>query len=199
MFPGCLSFNQRVTELLGQETFSDVVLAARWSLYVYGQLDGDTEASLLNPATGTYDRAIAEQRFAESLRALVQQLRAGGHRVWLVKEVPLQEFSPPYRLSRLAMLDRPTDKEGMPLAEHLERQAYISKVFEQIAAADPEVKVLDPAPKLCGMNDWCRVELEGQSLYTDDNHLSAAGSRYVEGFLEPLFQTLRNQTQASAR
>jgi len=162
------------------------------------QRDGDTEFSLLDPKTGTYDRAFAEQRFDESMRALVQQLRAGGHRVWLVKEVPLQEFSAPYRLSRLAMLGRPTDKEGMPLADHLQRQAYISHVFEQIAAADPGVKVLDPAPKLCNVNDWCRVELEGQSLYTDDNHLSAVGSRYVEGFLEPLFKALRNQRQASA-
>ncbi|MGC6368440.1 acyltransferase family protein [Pseudomonas sp. K2I15] len=196
--PGCLSFNQRVTQMLGQETFSDVVLVARWSLYVYGQRDGDTEASLLNPATGTYDRAFAEQLFAERVRALVQQLRAGGHRVWLVKEIPLQDFSVPYRLSRLAMLGRPTDKEGMPLADHLQRQAYISSVFEQIAAADPGVKVLDPAPKLCSVGGWCRVELDGRSLYTDDNHLSVVGSRYVEGFLEPLFQALRNQTQASS-
>ena len=196
--PGCLTFNQQVTQLLGKETFSDVVLVARWSLYVYGQRDGDTEASLLDPATGTYDRAFAERRFAESLGALVQQLRDSGHRVWLVKEVPLQEFSPPYRLSRLAMLGRPTDKEGMPLAEHLQRQAYISSVFERIAAADPGVKVMDPAPKLCSANDWCRVELDGQSLYTDDNHLSAVGSRYVEAFLEPLFKALRNETQASA-
>lgn len=196
--PGCLSFNQRVTQLLGQETYSDVVLVARWSLYVYGQRDGDTEASLLDPVTGAYDRKVAEQRFADSLRALVQQLRAGGHRVWLVKEVPLQEFSAPYRLSRLAMLGRPTDKEGMPLAEHLQRQAYISRVFEQMAAADPGVKLLDPAPRLCSESGWCRVELDGRSLYTDDNHLSAVGSRYVEAFLEPLFKTLRNQGQASA-
>ncbi|MDY7536088.1 acyltransferase family protein [Pseudomonas sp. Bout1] len=196
--PGCIRFNQRVAQTLAKETFSDVVLVARWSLYVYGQRDGDTEASLLDPATGQYDRAFAEQRFAESLRALVQQLRAGGHRVWLVKEIPLQEFSVPYRLSRLAMLGRPTDKEGMPLADHLKRQAYISQVFEQIAAADPGVKMLDPAPKLCSSNDWCRVELDGHALYTDDNHLSAVGSRYVEAFLEPLFKTLRNQSQASA-
>ncbi|MCZ7019354.1 SGNH hydrolase domain-containing protein, partial [Salmonella enterica] len=64
--------------------------------------------------------------------------------------------------------------------------------------ADPGVKVMDPAPKLCSSNDWCRVELDGQSLYTDDNHLSAVGSRYVEAFLEPLFKALRDETQASA-
>ncbi|MCC1659491.1 hypothetical protein KSI16_24075, partial [Salmonella enterica subsp. enterica serovar Indiana] len=97
--------------------------------------------------------------------------------VWLVKEVPLQAFNVPYRLSRLAMLGRPTDREGLPLAEHVERQAYISSVFERIAAADPGVQLMDPAPKLCETNGWCRVERDGQSLYTDDNHLSAVGTR----------------------
>ena len=189
--PGCGAFNERVTQLLKREPFSDVVLVARWSLYVYGQRSGDTGASIHDPATGKYDRAVAEQLFSEGLNTLVQQLRAGGHRVWLVKEVPLQEFNVPYRLSRLAMLGRPTDREGLPLAEHLQRQTFISGVFEQIAAADPGVQLLDPAPKLCDTNGWCRVELGGQSLYTDDNHLSSVGTRYVEGFLEPFFRTLR--------
>ncbi|MBT2371716.1 acyltransferase family protein [Pseudomonas fluorescens] len=196
--PGCVKFNQRVTQVLSQEAFSDVVLVARWSLYVYGERSGDTGASLLNPATGKYDRAIAEQRFSESLRALVQQVRASGRRVWLAKEVPLQDFSVPYRLSRLAMLGRPTDREGLPLKDHLKRQAYISSVFEQIAAADPGVRWLDPAPRLCNATGWCRVEFGGRTLYTDDNHLSDVGSRYVEAFLEPLFLSLSPETEASS-
>ena len=195
--PGCSAFNERVTRLLSQEQFSDVVLVARWSLYVYGQHSGDTGASIHDPETGKYDRAIAERLFSEGLRALVQQLRAGGHRVWLIKEVPLQDFNVPYRLSRLAMLGRPTDREGLPLAEHVQRQAYISSVFAQIAAADSGVQLLDPAPTLCAANGWCRVELGGQSLYTDDNHLSSVGTRYVEGFLEPLFRSLRHASVES--
>ncbi|MCZ7019451.1 SGNH hydrolase domain-containing protein, partial [Salmonella enterica] len=53
------------------------------------------------------------------------------------------------------------------------------------------------APKLCETNGWCRVERDGQSLYTDDNHLSAVGTRYVEGFLEPFFHTMRNESVES--
>lgn len=194
--PGCAAFNQRVTQWLKREHVSDVVLAARWSLYVYGQRSGDTGASIHDPVTGKYDRAVAEKLFTEGLSTLVRQLRSSGHRVWLVKEVPLQDFNVPYRLSRLAMLGRRTDREGLPLAEHLNRQAYIDTVFANIAAVDPGVQVLDPAPKLCDANGWCRVEFEGQALYTDDNHLSIVGTRFVESFLEPFFNTLR---QASAR
>ncbi|KAF1029083.1 MAG: O-acetyltransferase OatA [Pseudomonas sp.] len=190
--PGCRAFNQRVTTLLGQASFSDVVLVARWSLYVYGERSGDTGASIHNPKTGEYDRAIAEQIFADGLREQVARLRAGGHRVWLVKEVPLQHFSVPYRLSRLAMLGRATDREGMPVGDHLRRQAYIETVFDQIAAADPGVRLLDPAPVLCATAGWCGVELNGHALYTDDNHLSNVGARFIEAFLEPLFSVVRN-------
>ncbi|NWA04246.1 acyltransferase family protein [Pseudomonas gingeri] len=192
--PGCVRFNQRVVQALDQEKYSDVVLAGRWSLYVYGQRSGDTGAALMDPATGKYDRAIAERRFAEGMGSLVRQLRTTGHRVWLVKEVPLQDFSVPYRLSRLAMVGLPIKGEGIPLTEHLKRQAYIDALFVRLADVDPDVRLLDPAPQLCDAIGGCRVELGGRSLYSDDNHLSDVGSRYVEAFLEPLFTTLRNQT-----
>lgn len=189
----CAQFNQRVEKAVGEETFSDVVLVARWSLYLYGQMSGDKERALKDPRTGKYVRAVAEQRLAQGLRERVQGLRAAGHRVWLVKEAPLQEIIVPYRLSRLAMLNRPVDGEGLLVAEHVKRQAFITQLFDELAAADNGVAVLDPAPQLCGADGLCRVELNGRALYTDDNHLSDVGARYVEAFLEPLFRSLQSR------
>ncbi|NWE19192.1 acyltransferase family protein [Pseudomonas sp. P7548] len=189
----CAHFNHRVEKAMAEQSFSDVVLAARWSLYLYGQMSGDKEHALKDPATGQYVRAIAEQRFAQGLRERIKGLRTAGHRVWLVKEVPLQEIIVPYRLSRLAMMHRPVDREGLPVAEHLKRQAFISQLFAELAAADSGVAVLDPAPLLCGADGLCRVELNGRALYTDDNHLSDVGARHVEAFLEPLFSSLQSR------
>lgn len=189
----CAHFNHRVEKAMAEQSFSDVVLAARWSLYLYGQMSGDKEHALKDPATGQYVRAIAEQRFAQGLRERIKGLRAAGHRVWLVKEVPLQEIIVPYRLSRLAMMHRPVDREGLPVAEHLKRQAFISQLFAELAADDSGVTVLDPAPLLCGADGLCRVELNGRALYTDDNHLSDVGARHVEAFLEPLFSSLQSR------
>lgn len=187
----CARFNRRVEAGLGEQSVSDVVLVARWSLYLYGDVKGDLGHVLRTP-DGQYDRAAAEQRLAEGLRARVAQLRAGGHRVWLVKEVPLQTFSPPYRLTRLAMLDRPVDDVGLAVAEHHKRQVFISQLFAQLAK-DPAVRVVDPAPKLCDENGFCRAELGGYSLYTDDNHLSEVGARFVAPILEPLFIGLQDR------
>lgn len=99
----------------------------------------------------------------------------------------------PYRLSRLAMMHRPVDREGLPIAKHLAREAFISNLFDELAAADSGVRVLDPAPQLCGADGLCRVELNGRALYTDDNHLSDVGARHIEAFLEPLFSSLQSR------
>ncbi|MEB0043914.1 MULTISPECIES: acyltransferase family protein [unclassified Pseudomonas] len=190
----CSRFNRRVEHALRSQSVGDVVLVARWSLYLYGDAKGDLEHALKKP-DGGYERAAAEQRLAEGLRARVQELRSAGHRVWLVKEAPLQPFNPPYRLSRLAMLHRPTTDVGMAVADHLKRQAFIRQLFTQLAAADRGVAVLDLAPRLCDASGFCRVEFDGHSLYTDDNHLSEVGAQFVAPALEPLF--IRLQARAA--
>ncbi|WP_367255147.1 acyltransferase family protein [Pseudomonas sp. stari2] len=185
----CARFNRRIEQSLSAQRVSDVVLVARWSLYLYGDAKGDL-GHVLRTTDGKYDRAAAEQRLADGLRARIAQLRAGGHRVWLVKEVPLQAFSPPYRLTRLAMLNHPVEGVGLAVGEHYKRQAFISQLFAQLAR-DPAVRVVDPAPRLCDESGLCRTELDGYSLYTDDNHLSEVGARFVAPILEPLFVGLQ--------
>ena len=183
----CAHYNRRVEQTLNAEPVGDVMLVARWSLYLDGDAKGD-KGHALKAADGHYDRAIAEQRLADGLRTRIDELRRAGHRVWLMKEAPLQPFNPPYRLSRLAMLHQPTSGTGFALAEHLKQKAFINQLFAQLAANDPGVKVLDPTPQLCDDTGLCRAEQEGHSLYTDDNHLSEIGARLLLPVLAPLFQ-----------
>lgn len=183
----CAHYNRRVEQTLNAEPVGDVMLVARWSLYLDGDAKGD-KGHALKTADGHYDRAIAEQRLADGLRTRIDELRRAGHRVWLMKEAPLQPFNPPYRLSRLAMLHQPTSGTGFALAEHLTQKAFINQLFAQLAANDPSVKVLDPTPQLCDDTGLCRAEQEGHSLYTDDNHLSEIGARLLLPVLAPLFQ-----------
>ncbi|PMX04153.1 acyltransferase [Pseudomonas sp. FW215-R2] len=185
----CSRFNRRVEQGLSAQRISDVVLVARWSLYLYGDAKGDLDHALRQP-DGKYDSAVAEQRLADGLRARLAQLREDGHRVWLVKEAPLQAFNPPYRLTRLAMLGHSVDEVGLAIGEHDKRQAFISRLFAQLAQ-DPMVRVIDPAPRLCDEHGLCRAELDGYSLYKDDNHLSEVGARFVAPILEPLFVSLQ--------
>lgn len=191
----CADYNRRVERTLATEPVRDILLVARWSLYLYGDAKGD-HGHALRDSNGHYDRGVAEQRLADGLRARVEQLREAGYRVWLMKEAPLQPFNPPYRLSRLAMLHQPTAGVGMPVEDHLKQKAFINRLFADIAAADQNVRVLDPTPQLCDASGLCRAEQGGYSLYTDDNHLSQVGAKLVLPVLKPLFEDVAAQGQA---
>ena len=64
----CARFNRRVEQALKPQSVGDVVLVARWSLYLYGDVKGDL-GHALKDSRGRYDRASAEQRLAEGLQA----------------------------------------------------------------------------------------------------------------------------------
>ena len=191
----CADYNRRVERTLATEPVRDILLVARWSLYLYGDAKGD-HGHALRDSNGHYDRGVAEQRLADGLRARVEQLREAGYRVWLMKEAPLQPFNPPYRLSRLAMLHQPAAGVGMPVEDHLKQKAFINRLFADIAAADQDVRVLDPTPQLCDASGLCRAEQGGYSLYTDDNHLSQVGAKLLLPVLKPLFEDVAAQGQA---
>ncbi|MBD1586082.1 acyltransferase family protein [Pseudomonas typographi] len=190
---GCRNFTRHVLETIGRNGVTEVVLAARWSLYLYGDEHGDMNYTLRD-AAGVYDRAGAEQRFAEALRREVAGFRAQGRRVWLVAEVPLQADMVPYQLARRVMLGRLVTGMARPLAEHMARQAFLAQLFAELAR-DPGVRVLDPASLLCADGVQCRAEANGHSLYMDDNHLSDASGEFLAPLFVPLFGAIVGQVQ----
>jgi peptidoglycan/LPS O-acetylase OafA/YrhL len=178
----CQDFNARTLEAVKQHKIHDVVLAARWSLYLYGEEDGDREHVL-------YHRDSvpdAEQQVARDLTRMIAALRAAGARVWIFKEVPLQRQGTVARLSSLAMVGRSAEAVGRPLAEHQERQHFLATLFHRLSVQDPQVQVLDPAPLLC-QSGVCRAEFDGYSQYMDENHLSDQGGERMKPLLAPIF------------
>ncbi|MBC2679443.1 acyltransferase family protein [Pseudomonas baltica] len=182
----CRQFNAQVRSVIAQAPQRDVVLVARWTLYLYGDEHGDLTYRL--PGTD------APVQMAEALKREVRALRQAGSRVWLLDEVPLQNANAPYRLSRLAMLQRSTDGIGRPLREHRQRQAFMQGLFAELAASDPQVRILDTTQLFCADGMTCVAESAGRSLYMDDNHLGDDAA----GFVAPLFAPLLAPVDAPA-
>ncbi|MGV8916676.1 MAG: acyltransferase family protein [Pseudomonas sp.] len=178
----CKAFNQQNLALLHQQRVRDVVLAARWSVYLYGEENGDRKYV----AYHADNQGSAEQKMADDLRTLVMGVRETGASVWLFKEVPMQKMGTIGRLSSLAMIGRSASSIGRPLAEHRQRQQFIDGLFAQLSAADPQVHVLDPVSLLCA-DGVCRAEINGASLYMDENHLSDQGGQRMQPLLAPIF------------
>ncbi|WP_342653984.1 acyltransferase family protein [Pseudomonas sp. F3-2] len=178
----CADFNKRVASLIQEKRIHDVVLAARWSLYLYGAEDGDMRNAIYKRES----REVAEQRVSAQIRETVASIRQTGAQVWLVKEVPLQRQGTIARLSSLAMVGRSAADVGRPITDHLARQRFISELFASLSAADPDVHVLDPAPILCP-DGICRAALNGVSQYKDEDHLSDHGGERMKPLLAPVF------------
>jgi hypothetical protein len=180
--PQCQTFNQQTLALIDKQKVHDVVLAARWSLYLYGEEDGDREHMTYRNES----RAAAEQHLADNLRATVASLRAAGANVWLFKEIPLQRQGTIARLSSLAMVGRSALQVGRPIADHRERQHFIDQLFANLAASDPHIHIIDPAPLLCA-EGICRAAIDGFSQYKDENHLSDQGGERMKPLFAPIF------------
>ncbi len=186
--PACEQFNVRTLQHVVEADVPDVVIAARWSLYLYGDDRGDDTLVIRAPGSQAVDHAYAEGQLQRHLQALVARLRAQHRQVWLVMEAPLQKHRAPHQLSRLAMLGHSASAAGRPLAEHLARQAFIERMFTQMAAADPQVRVIDPTRALCADGGICRMEAGGEALYMDDNHYSDNSAAILQPVLAPLFE-----------
>jgi peptidoglycan/LPS O-acetylase OafA/YrhL len=182
MRPQCQAFNQQTLETVSRQKIKDVVLAARWSLYLYGEEDGDLQHIVYRDDT----RAVAEQKFAKDLGDMVARLRATGARVWIFEEVPLQRQGTVARLSSLAMIGRSAENVGRPIADHRARQRFLNELFVGLAAGNSQVRVIDPAPLMC-VSGICRAEFDGYSQYMDENHLSDQGGERMKPLLAPIF------------
>lgn len=178
----CQDFNQATLQTVRDHKIRDVVLAARWSLYLYGEEDGDVQNMLYRDDS----RPVAEQEIARDLTAMVHRLRESGARVWIFKEVPLQRQGTVARMASLAMVGRSAEKLGRPIAEHLARQRFLNQLFTQLSEQDPNVRILDPTPLMC-LAGICRAEFDGYSQYMDENHLSDKGGERMKPLLAPIF------------
>lgn len=179
----CQDFNALNVERVRAQKIPDVTLAARWSLYIYGLEDGNKSNVLLKHESIPRNEAY----FADALKAQIAELRAAGAQVWLFKEVPQQRKGTIERLSSLARVGRSAAEVGRPATELDARQAFINQLFATLSQADAGVHLIDPKPLLCE-GGLCRAEVDGRSLYKDEDHLSDLGGEKMQPLFAPVFR-----------
>lgn len=186
--PSCAAFNKSMLKNLHNSGTKNVLLASRWSAYVYGEYENSNVAMLYSGSDKDKSVAEAKQIFSAHLTQLVTDLRAQGFSVWLAKQVPLQTVGEMYHeLTIRAMKNLDTSSIGISLAQHSERQAFANSVLDGLAGEG--VVILDPTSMLC-VDDFCPAQRNGFSMYKDDNHLSVQGAESVQELFEPMFQSI---------
>ncbi len=178
----CAAHNEAIHAWIRRTRPALVVLHARWTLVFEGTRYADTNKP--DPRfvqAGSVDRP---PRMAEELRRTVEALRALDVQVVLLGPIPESTFhvgSVYERTTRLGL----TMPDGPTRAQVATRTESSWRALEAVAAL-PGVTLLDPTSVLCG-TERCRVVLDGEPLYDDDNHLLR---NVAADMLRPLLETI---------
>lgn len=174
----CDRFNAQVlTEIGGAHKrgeLAGVVLSARWWKYLgRPELSGNVPRGVVAWPGRRYSREEAPAVLADGLKAQVRSLADRGIKVVVIAPVPEQRFEAPLCLARKTVTHCSIARERTE--QH--RRVALGAV-SVVEAWAPEVRLWDPAPALCG-EGRCLVERDGAVIYRDNDHLSAAGARWL--------------------
>ena len=166
---------------------SVVVLAARWSLYLFGSPAGLEELGghayqLSRGGDLDVEREEAEAWFSEGLDATVRSLVEDGNKVILIGEVPPVGIDPVPCLMRPGFLVGTTQRgcQHLTREEVVERLRFSDGVLEDVARRRGALALI-PSRTLCPPGEpYCRILGDREELlYRDDDHLNSDGSRFV--------------------
>ncbi len=158
-----------------------VVITGYWSAYI-------DEASIVR--NGDYaDRQSAgtnERNLFAGLEREIAALRAAGKDVLLLGDVPTYRFNVPTELlaAEIPLRKRVSEMTVGPRIKSGKVAAVktvsdkANAAIERLAHRDTGIQAILLAPLLC-RNGSCDVAVGRQSLYIDNNHLSAAGAKLV--------------------
>ncbi|MFI4869343.1 MAG: acyltransferase family protein [Steroidobacterales bacterium] len=183
----CIEFNNMVIAAARTLHIRRVILAAYWSWYLQVN-QKERYIAALDPYGNSNDLrrgTVAENdaKFRVGLEATVRALKNLGIRVWVLQQVPSQARFVPETLAQAEWWTGSVATVGSPLAAYRARQVAVGA---SVLAVPGVESLLDPASALCP-HDWCAAAADGNSLYIDAHHLSAAGAQLLKPTLNAAF------------
>jgi peptidoglycan/LPS O-acetylase OafA/YrhL len=183
------SVNRMLAFAVSGASVHTVILAAEWPLYMTGREFGDDPGiPEIVSWEGAPKNSSQAKGFAAALRNTVAQLTAAGKNVIVFVDWPELGFDAKSCLPRpVPLFSHPRALCGVPRSQVDARDRdYRATIFD-LKKTFASLKVFDPLPYLCD-REACYAMRNGHLLYRDDNHLSAAGAKYLaEKFMAEQF------------
>ena len=187
----CQALNQWVSTSLGStHPGVPVILLNRLAVAAFGGMPGEEDDVPGKPAV------YFSQPYAAPVPAFIQEFSerylasicviAQTHPVYLLRPIPEMPVNVPGAIGRALLLGRARDV-SVTLQQYRLRQGFILALQDQ-AVAQCGARVLDPLPFLCD-GTVCFGSVNGQPLYSDDDHLSESGNKRLIPMFAELFRS----------
>ncbi|MEO8359143.1 MAG: acyltransferase family protein [Vicinamibacteria bacterium] len=187
----CRSRIEQIYKVLGGlPHLSGVILAARGPRYMvdagYGSVERLERGELHYRRTLTLGAAYTNDReYLRSIDATLAFFAARNVPTFVLLENPELGFLPKACLPRPFGLG--TTRCSVPYRDYLSRMRDYRTRVTALVNEHPSATLLDPEPLFCDANS-CYAVRDGQMMYSDDDHLSPAGSaRQAKGLVSVLF------------
>ncbi|MGA3129439.1 MAG: acyltransferase family protein [Terracidiphilus sp.] len=188
----CLAYNQRVFDrIMHDSCIRVVILSASWPGYLHRNWqDGWLVTDALRTSEMPDDITV-RAALTRSLSATVRALASAGKQVIVFDDIPAFDFEPTWRLDSTAIparrvlaallhVNNAADTgAAYPQDADSADAAAASALLQQALAAQPSVTLVNLRAALCTSHAQCLYRSADQLLYSDNNHLSPAGARYV--------------------
>jgi len=168
---------QAFGEVLRNPSITKVVLVSQWSNYTKGYRWNDSRLALYTDSNTTKESVTENSAVIQrGLRRTLDALKAANKNIVIVKSVPEYETEVSKFLAREWLRTGSLDmgKRQMDEVGYAARNVEIEGLFE-ILAVDVDANIVKTFSALCP-DGKCRVSEGDEVFYTDDNHLSKAGS-----------------------
>ena len=164
-----------------------LVLAGRWSYYSEHEApDGKTDLPRIVWQDANRPGAGFPEMLSAGLSALLTAL-SPRRRVLIVGPVPELKHVAADCLLRAQITGQPREVCTLDRREVEQRNREAMKVFARLAAAFPNVRLIDPLEVFCDRK-ICRPFGPAGVFYADSNHLSPLGAEMVYRKFEPDFR-----------
>jgi hypothetical protein len=185
---GCFEHNNSVLEYVQKSPeIKTVILAGRWALAMRDTHEAEQNGNLmLRDVTKNYATINGNDTVFESgLTRTVKRLLDIDRKVILVMQAPEIGYNAPASYFVAVRTGRDINSFAPTYAEHVKKSRSVFDLFNSLKD-DERVQIISLPDMLCD-SEICPVIMEGQLLYTDDNHLSFFGSQYISSIFDPVF------------
>jgi peptidoglycan/LPS O-acetylase OafA/YrhL len=170
---GANRFNQAVMEYVRRHQIRHVILVSAWTHYQSVGPEGRTEALAFDSKSTSNSPSEARDAFARGVNSTLAALREANVDVWVVRQVPAQQFNVVWSVAKSRITGGATPK-GVAREQYRARAAGVDECFR--TAGLESDKYIDCEADFFGDNENCQVCDDGGVYYFDSSHLSHYGS-----------------------